>query len=891
MWLCRPAWLVVSAALTMLWGTASGAQPASQPATTATSTHRVEIIIVAEEDEHLLPLLAPLAAKLAGKSRPPIVMAVSVPPKDHEARLIDSVLPAHRLILESGAMWESPTEVPPVKGRVAVAGTGATDAALRIAGTHWRRAPKVVVADTTDGTGAVLGSALAAHLAAPFVPVDADEVPSEMSKTLTALGVTEVVVATSNGDPIWSNSFAQKTTVLDADQLSRQIVRAIGRESVRNVVLARAPDSPGRVLDKPYVGLVQNEALPSGQAGAGWLGQLPPDSPTSGVSRAEGDPLPQALRDPAIWLAPYMSLARKAPIVLCASGDGRAAEQAVQQFVRVAGLRPRTVTILGDYLAIGVIPISPSSFGGLFEVSVEPCSGADVRSVSAYGVGRLPFYYLSDASYLFAAGLMRGRRKPDRDPEVLMVANPRTESGTLPLAETVARVTSAELRNCRLPVHEFYGVPSDDPAILQAAGTASLIIYQGHVTDQRILCPPPPADVLPPDGGLAESPLVPSSFPAHDAEVQPEIPIELTASERLAPVFPEHNVSAEAASTTVPERPVSVLDGCHSSALSTGAVRANSPVGDLRASRQADAALNVVRSVRDVSAGALPETADVFPDCPPEPPGAAEADAHDPDHPPTVRLLPAPDGLTRANSPRAIRLEGHPLVILQSCHSLEDGVAQCAFESGAVGLVGSVTNIHSASGSSFIKAYCDNTLYREATQGEALRDARNYFLCLAKLKTARGHREQAKVLRVAMSFRLWGDPELPVLPPASAPAVRRPVKARFAGRETVRVTMPARRLPESRTDRYLARPFPGSQTAGIVKRLKDKPQRRLMPLQYFRLPVPQSFEQAGYSRLRRTGEQDTRTVFLTDPHGRFVHILHFAAKESPRETFGLQFTR
>ena len=84
-------------------------------------------------------------------------------------------------------------------------------------------------------------------------------------------------------------------------------------------------------------------------------------------------------------------------------------------------------------------------------------------------------------------------------------------------------------------------------------------------------------------------------------------------------------------------------------------------------------------------------------------------------------------------------------------------------ELGGVALVGSVTPIHSGSGSALVKALSDAVLYRGATLGEALRDAQNYLFCLEDLKARRGQKEQAKSRRVALSFRLWGDPELRVL--------------------------------------------------------------------------------------------------------------------------------
>ena len=52
------------------------------------------------------------------------------------------------------------------------------------------------------------------------------------------------------------------------------------------------------------------------------------------------------------------------------------------------------------------------------------------------------------------------------------------------------------------------------------------------------------------------------------------------------------------------------------------------------------------------------------------------------------------------------------------------------------------------------------------------------MLCVEELKGRRGHKEQAKGIRVALSFRLWGDPEMTALPmrlpePRQEPVLRR----------------------------------------------------------------------------------------------------------------------
>jgi len=236
-------------------------------------------------------------------------------------------------------------------------------------------------------------------------------------------------------------------------------------------------------------------------------------------------------------------------------------------------------------------------------------------------------------------------------------------------------------------------------------------------------------------------------------------------------------------------------------------------------------------------------------------------------------------------------LDGLPLVVLQSCHSLEEEIARQIFKAGGVGLVGSVTNVYSASGSAFVKAFCDSLVYQHETAGEALRDARNYFLCLAELKKKRGHTETAKVYRAALSFCLWGDPELRITAGLPNKPKLKPISAKLVPPDKIRILTPRRRLPELRTEKYFVRMFPASQVAGIVKRLKAREARRLTPIYFFRLPVPESFDPRQHSNLQHKDDPPNRAVFMTDSFKRFLYVLYFPAKENKNNKFELRFTK
>jgi hypothetical protein len=245
----------------------------------------------------------------------------------------------------------------------------------------------------------------------------------------------------------------------------------------------------------------------------------------------------------------------------------------------------------------------------------------------------------------------------------------------------------------------------------------------------------------------------------------------------------------------------------------------------------------------------------------------------------------------RVNPPMdPCQLGGTPLVILQSCHSLDES-AMHILTSGSVGVLGSATNVHSSSASAFVKAYCDGLLHRGETMGQALRDARNYLLCLSDLKTARGHKEQAKVLRVAYGFHLWGDPECRLFNGSSPSPKLKPVWAEFVSPDKIRIVVPKRRLPTSRTEKYFLRMFPGSQVAGIVRRIKDKDIRRITPIYFFRLAMPKDAELGKYKGIKELNDTTARAVFLVDSFNRFLYVLYFPEKEEAGQTFTLQFEK
>ena len=156
------------------------------------------------------------------------------------------------------------------------------------------------------------------------------------------------------------------------------------------------------------------------------------------------------------WLAPYLSSARGAAVVLTHAQGAAVAEADVRQLIRRESLQPRTVTILADYASIGYrhtqarpgrrgrgpatsrprchcrsrryplepllpaellrSPAEPPPLAGAaaappphYTVRTEPFVPTQPDQLATLGVGRIPLESLGDASVFFVRGLLRER--------------------------------------------------------------------------------------------------------------------------------------------------------------------------------------------------------------------------------------------------------------------------------------------------------------------------------------------------------------------------------------------------------------------------------------------------------------------------------------------------
>ena len=730
----------------------------------------LELIVVPEEEEWLVLVAAPIAAQIKSKQKTPILIVLSSDQSEEQRRLLDQL----NLFSESCSvlsqdqdrgLFEVPDERPV---RLKVVRPSLAQVSVLLAESFWKKADTVVAASTGEPETAILGSTLAAHLRVPFIPYQNPRDLRALSRVLKAVGAGKLLFCTDYPERSQriASSFPQKVEFLDCSSASKRVIDLLGTSKIRNLILARVPEPE------------------TGQGASSWIG-------------------------------PYLSLMRGAPVVLCPSVNGTFAEERAKDLINKYSLRPHTVTILGDYDSIGTITMQDSDRLGEYEVPIEPCSRPFHGGPAVLGVGRIPFRRLWASSTIIAQGLAREHILQGQEPRVLMVANPNCAYGSLPLAETISRVTAEEFKNFGARIDEFYGVRSNNPGALEAAGKAHLIIYEGHVSDQFLFQDP---------GDTFESEETPEEW-------------------QYAP--PDELPGAAA------------------------------PEGD------------VVFSASDTLAGSEFDE--------PRPLKEGRDEEREYENYQNAEVFPMEPGYMAPEEifPYAAveHLDGLPLVVLQSCHSLEEEIASQIFKAGGVGLVGSVTNVYSASGSAFVKAFCDGLVYQHETAGEALRDARNYFLCLAELKKKRGHTETAKVYRAALSFCLWGDPELRITAGLPNKTKLKPISAKLIPPDKMSISTPRRRLPELRTEKYFVRIFPASQVAGIVKRLKTREERRLTPIYFFRLPVPEGFDARQHSNLQRKDDPPNRAVFMTDSFKRFLYVLYFPSKEKKNNKFELRFTK
>jgi hypothetical protein len=696
-----------------------------------------DLIAVSEDEPWMMAVAAPVAGQGRAKGRMPLVLALSEPPTREAEDLIAQAAPKHFLLWTDGAEPKLGRRLPKLGPQMLAVGSDSVRGSLLVAKRFWKRPAKAVVAASDDPEAIILGSALAARMAAPLLIRERAESRTSLQHVLEELGVTKILAAVADVDraPGWAKSKKYEVEMVAPRAMQDRLIDLLGPEDIHTLVVARAPEK------RTTVG-------------------------------------------PTAWLAPYIGLVRGAPVVLAHSANAAVAEADVARLIKAHQLQPRTMTILADYDSLGdnFVDIegeaepAAAAATGKYQLNTEPFVPTEAGRLAAFGVGRIPLQSLEDAAVLFVRGLLRERLTARQAVRLLMVANSSPGRRPLPLCETISRLTAEEYKNCGVPVDGFYGKLADSPEVLAAAKTAGLIIYEGHLAYQDLF-----------DVPSAHRETAPDSY------------------------FEEELDNLEEGTSHAP----------------THAARTTPLVSTRR--RPAAAKTNQLSG----------------------------------------------------------SMEGLPVVVLQSCDSLDERVLWRVDELGGVALVGSVTPIHSGSGSAMVKAFSDAMLYRGATLGEALRDAQNYLFCLGDLKVRRGQKEQAKSRRVALSFRLWGDPELQVLPASQMAPQYAPLAVRWTAPNRLIIDVPEHRLPAARSDKYFARMFPGSQPAGMVKQTEGDTARRVTPVYFFRMVLPDDFSTAA-ATLISPGGQTNQAIFRVDPTKRFLYVVFYPDMERAGESIVLR---
>lgn len=518
-----------------------------------------------------------------------------------------------------------------------------------------------------------------------------------------------------------------------------------------------------------------------------------------------------------VWIAPYLSFLRKSVIVSSHFPSGFTLEKNVYRVIDQHGLAPKTITILASYNDITCITLTNSRFLGEYAVEAEPFTLPRKGQALSYGVGRLPSNSLRETSALIAQIILREYLQPAKKSEALMVANPLGDHDSLDLAETVARATAEEFRNVALPINAFYQERANQDKIINLAEKSHFIMFQGHIVDQTIFSNP----------------------------VQNAIEVEQDYQERIWFASDENELEKIRERARNEEFYYPEIETEYIAKLE---LKEKPILEDLPLLEESFTEETTKETKLD---------------------NWQDVEIHEENHYPNdVDIIPK----------TAQNLEYFPFVVLQSCSSLDEYLAQHIFNAGGTGFIGSTTSIHSASGSSFLKAFCDQVLYGNATVGEAMRDARNYFFCWSKLKKARGHKEMPKVRRVALSFRLWGDPEMRIFPIENRVRRFAPIKAKIVGQE-IHISTANSRLPKVQTPKYFARLYANSYLAGVVRKLKNRSEKRILPLYFFRIAIPKK----GIDKFRQMipqviEDKKVRVVFMLDRKEKYIYGVYFPKK-------------
>ncbi|MGM0487079.1 MAG: C25 family cysteine peptidase [Planctomycetota bacterium] len=886
----------------------------------------MDLVVVPENRPELLAVMTPALARLRHGENQPWLLSISRFPRPETVALLEHLAPESPLVLTLDWRINHIDCFPPPSSNFLQISPRLSRVSLFIARRFWEKTDQAVLASKDDHEAMILGSALAAHLAIPLIVYDDDRGKKTVEQTLDELQVDNVLLANDEADDSnhWANRLKQNIEHLDVAALEERLVTEIGREEVNAIVLARTPEAKNQTWDAPA-----------------WLApyySLIRSAPVAMTNSAEADEATSQV----------MRLIEKhdfSPRSVAILGD----EESIEK---------RTVKIFDiqdeDSSQAEENERSKPADKVAYQVEVEPCMPSNSEKIPSFGVGRIPFSSVEQAATFLTRGFVRDQLVADTKPRAMIAANAAAERRGLPLSETMARLSAAEFKNVDLQTEEFYGDSIEGEKAAATAQQANLIIYHGHKGYEKFL---PQALTTPAsqpgwnahatpeyheypedhhygtahrdnpyldqDGGSRQdtphdrstsgefSRDAPygrqtSNEPSRDEPYGRSVPDEPSTHEPYDRSVPDAPSRDEPYGRSVPDEP-----STHEPYDRSGpdAPSRHEPYGG----KAPDAPSRDEPYGRSGPDG--PSTHDPYGRSVPDAPSRHEshgrrAPGAPPGHEPRGRRVPGEpsghepyDGFQHWEEDNSVQsgretpsaqLAGLPVVILQSCSSLGERFLKRIHPFGGVAKIGTDTSVHSASGAAFVKAFADGLLYRDATLGEALRDARIYFFLLQKLKNDRGHTKQAKGQRAALSFQLWGDPELRVFPQGVEEPRRDPAEIEFIDSEpdALSISIPPGKDTEVRTDDYFARVFPDTQVAGIVMRTGDDAPRRVAPIHFFRKRLPEDIEKPPLGRLHVPGDDSIKAFFGIDELHQRVYVLYYPEeKKYTDKTFQLQFSK
>lgn len=226
-------------------------------------------------------------------------------------------------------------------------------------------------------------------------------------------------------------------------------------------------------------------------------------------------------------------------------------------------------------------------------------------------------------------------------------------------------------------------------------------------------------------------------------------------------------------------------------------------------------------------------------------------------------------------------------VFMQSCLALNEAECQPLLQRGAYAVLGSANRNYSGSGGAFSLAYFDALLYDRRSLGGALRQAKNFLLTYALLKEKRLGAEaklQGSNLRSAWAFTLWGDPTAELPPPEKGPDTLPGIRVEVQG-QRITLHIPEATYPQVKSERYQAQLWPNARLAGLIARNEDEDTKRLVPLLFAEVTLPQA-PPGKVPRLKSTLPERSH-VFAWDARRKTGYLL---AAPGAKERSELRFT-